>query len=185
MQIAVRPTHSRASRMPLGFVITQHVRVSWRPPRTSSVTISVKSTPGSPCSKTSSLVLLASGGPGIDRADRMACEGQRHVAPAPVVAAAAPLLRPGALSLRGEAVVEEEARVALQRGEVGLAREDERRSRQMPGPFLAALELAGVEQDQILAGLWPGMVGVGGVEIRDVVGRVVVGRVTHTPENFG
>src|ERR1700678_3742760 len=52
MQISVRPTHRRASRMPLRSLITQQVRVSWRPPRTSSVTTSVKSTPGSPFSNT-------------------------------------------------------------------------------------------------------------------------------------
>src|SRR5512144_643073 len=43
MAIAVSLAHSRASRIPSGAVITQHVRVSRRPLRTSSVWHSVKS----------------------------------------------------------------------------------------------------------------------------------------------
>ena len=47
-------------------------------------------------------------------ANRVTGEGQGHVAPAPIVSAAAPFLSAGALRLRGEAVVKVEAWVALQ-----------------------------------------------------------------------
>ena len=45
--------------------------------------------------------------------------------PAPVIAAASPFLRSRAVSLRGQAIVEKETRIAFQSGQVILVREDE------------------------------------------------------------
>src|SRR6266571_1689640 len=56
------------------------------------------------------------------RAHRMARKRQRHVLSPPIIAAPAPLLGAGAVSLRREAVVEEEPRITLkrvQRGPIG------------------------------------------------------------------
>src|SRR2546426_3077396 len=56
---------------------------------------------------------------GAPRAGGVACKRQRHVLPAPVIAAAAPFLSARALGLRGVAIVEKEARVAFEGAEDG------------------------------------------------------------------
>ena len=104
----------------------------------------------------------------------MAGEREGHVPPAPVVAAAAPFLGAGALGLRRVAVVEVEARVALQRVQHRAVGEDERRADEVPAPVAAALDLGGVEEHQVMAGLGLAVVDVGRVEVADPVGRVRV-----------
>ena len=88
----------------------------------------------------------------VARADGMSGEGQRHVESAPIIAAAAPFFRSGALSLRRLAVVEEKARITFQRAEIGAIGKDPRRSDKIARPIAAAFGLARVEQDEILAG---------------------------------
>ena len=114
----------------------------------------------------------------------MTGEGQGHVAPAPIVAAAAPFLSAGALRLRGEAVVKIEAWVALQRTQNRAVRKNNRGSHQVPRPVRAAFDPAGVEEHQVPSQFRPGVIGVGGVEIADVIGRVPVGHIAHAPEDL-
>src|SRR5207253_2881914 len=71
------------------------------------------------------LVLLVPDRLRAPRAAGMPDERERHVQPAPIVAAPAPLLCARTLYLGGLAVVEEEARIAFERAKVRVVREDE------------------------------------------------------------
>ena len=115
----------------------------------------------------------------------MAREGKRHILAAPVVTATAPLLRAGPLGLGRLAVVEKEAGIAFERAEVGLVREDERGADEGAGPVGAALRLAGVEQDEVMAWLGRAVIPVGGVEITDLIWRAGVGNVADLPLHAG
>ena len=77
----------------------------------------------------------------------MAGEGQGHVAPAPIIATAAPFLRAGALGLWCLTVIKEKARVAFERVEHGAVREYPGGANEMARPIAAAFGVARVEQD--------------------------------------
>ena len=64
------------------------------------------------------VVLFVRGLLRVARSHGMPDKRQRHVPPAPVIAAAVPLFGTGAVALGREAVVEEEARVPLERRQV-------------------------------------------------------------------
>src|SRR5439155_23705700 len=96
----------------------------------------------------------------IARPDRVAGEGQGHVAPAPVIPAAAPFLRARAVGLRRSTVVEKEPRVAFQRVQSCAMGKYPRGADQAAGPFAATLNLARIEQDKVLAGFRARMIAV-------------------------
>src|SRR4051812_36452101 len=116
-------------------------------------------------------------------ADRMADEGERHTLAAPIIAAAAPFLAAGALSLRRETVVEEETGIAFERGEISVPRECVRGAHDVAGPVAAAFDVAGIEQFQVFAELRKRKVAVGCVEEANPVRRIVISLVANFPTN--
>src|SRR6266852_8032024 len=74
----------------------------------------------------------------VARAHGMARKRQRHVLSPPIVAAAAPFLGAGAVSLRRETVVEEESRITLERVQRGAIRKSPGSAHEMTGPIAAA-----------------------------------------------
>src|SRR5271154_4774381 len=99
----------------------------------------------------------------------MSAQGQRGGVAAKIVAAAGPLLGAGALRLRRAAVVEEKARVAFQRPEVGLIGKDERGANEVAAPIAAALVDGGVEEGEIDAGRGRAVIAIGGVKVADPI----------------
>ena len=96
------------------------------------------------------LVLVILGLRQLPRADRMTGKRQRHVLSAPIIPAAAPFLRPGALGLRRLAVVKEKSRIAFQRVKIIAVRKNKRRADEASRPIAAAFGLARVEQHHVL-----------------------------------
>ena len=122
----------------------------------------------------------------VRRADRMSGQRQRRdLSPVPVVASGAPLLRAGSLTLRRLAVVEEEARIALEGAEVGLVGEDERRADEGPAPVAAALGPCGVEKDEVEPRRGRTVVHVRRVEEPHVPRRIGVHDRTRLPADAG
>ena len=128
---------------------------------------------------------------GAQRRQRAACAGrmsrqrQRGIDAAPIVAAAAPLLGAGALRLRRLAVVEEEARVTLQRAQHRRVRKHDRGAHQLPRPVAAAFDGARIEQHQVLACLRVRMIRVAGVKIPHGIGWIPERCVTQLPLHVG
>src|SRR5690242_5576478 len=83
-------------------------------------------------------VFSAHSASGVTTAGRLAGERQRHIAAAPVIAAAAPFFRACALCLRRLAVVKEEARVPFQGTEIRAVRKYKGCSHEMPRPIASA-----------------------------------------------
>src|SRR5205085_11220789 len=104
----------------------------------------------------------------------LACEGQRHIQTAPVVSTAAPLLRPRPLSLRRQAVIEEEPRIALQRAQTGAVGEYPRCTHQMPRPCCAAFYSLCVQQGEVDPWFGHRMVTIGRMEICDMVALALI-----------
>ena len=121
----------------------------------------------------------------IARSHRVACEGQGHIVAAPVIAATSPFLGAGALRLRCLAVIKEEARIAFQCAETRAVGENERRADELARPVAAALSLARVEQNEILAADWLRMIAVSRVEVANVSRRIVKWFVTRAPAQIG
>src|SRR5690349_9897310 len=104
----------------------------------------------------------------------MSDEGQGHVETAPVIPAAAPFLRAGSLSLRGQAVIEKEARVAFQSPQIVAVSENKRRADEAARPIAARFRIAGIQENKVATRFRIRMVAVGGMEITDVVWRIGV-----------
>ncbi len=79
----------------------------------------------------------------------MSRERQRHGLAAPIIAAAAPLFRTGALRLRRVTVVEEEPGIPFERIEPRLVRKNERRGRRSSLTNRLRLHLFGIEQRHV------------------------------------
>src|SRR5260370_6759816 len=111
----------------------------------------------------------------------MSGKRQCHVAAAPVAGAAVPLFGTGPVSLRREAVVEEESRVAFESAEIRPVRENDRCADEVSGPFLAVFLLAGIEQHEILASFRQRVIPVRGVEVSEMARWIGEWRGTDAP----
>jgi len=126
-------------------------------------------------------VLFAGGCLGVLRARGMARERESHILTTPVIPAAAPFFRAGALRLRCAAVIEEEPRIAFQCVEHRGVREDEGRAYELARPVPASFGLGSIQQHQILARFGRRMIAIGGMKIADVIRRVAIGRGANLP----